>query len=226
MIQKGKFKMVFKQYIWTGCLFWSLNLVAVLKECHDSRPLGKQYNLNLKYITKNIYKVPELLKINIATMPVYLSNNSYMADTKKYRAALQKVLFPDLCLRWINPVVKHGLFTNEDISQGQLIGEYLGEIVFSDSMTNTDFAFKLPVTIDNRVLSIDAKNYGNELRFANHSDRPNVRANFIVVNGQFRLVFVAKKNIKAGQQLFINYGSDYWHTPLAVAQGRKKIKLD
>lgn len=218
--------MDFKKYILVSSLIYGLNLEAGLKECRDSKPLGKQYNLNLRYISKNIYRVPELLKINVATLPEYLTNKIFVADTKKYRVALQKGLFPDLCLRWISPVVKHGLFANEDISQDQLIGEYLGEIVFFDSMANSDFAFELPVKIANRVLSIDAKNYGNELRFANHSDHPNVRVSFIVVNGQFRLIFVAKKNIKAGQQLFINYGNGYWDTPLAVAQGRKKIKLD
>ena len=49
-------------------------------------------------------------------------------------------------------------------------------------------------------------------RFVNHSDEPNVETKFVFQGNSWHLIYVAKKEIKTGEQLFVNYGSGYWTT--------------
>lgn len=200
-------------------LGFAVNLQSVFKSCRQP-PKDISSQLNVKYTSKNIYRIPDLLKIDISKTPEYLNNQAYKINSKKYTSSLRRELFPDLCVKWINSTVRYGLFANETIAKGQMIGEYVGEIVFFDNMQNTDFSFDLPIKIDGRAISIDARVYGNELRFTNHSDHPNVATSYIVVDGKYRLIFFANSKIKAGQQLFIDYGKPYW------SGTRKKIKLE
>ncbi len=201
-------------------LVLNLNSNAIFKACvgSDFEHLGK--NAELVYIDQNIYRVPKLLKVDISKTTKYRNNHSYQNDTKKYRQALLRGVFPDLCVRFIGQHVGYGLFANEKIVKGQLIGEYVGEIVFFTSMTNTDYSFEMPIKVDGKTVSIDSRVYGNELRFTNHSDHPNVATNYIVVDGRYRLIFYAKQDILPGQQLFIDYGKAYW------TGTRKKMNLE
>ena len=62
-------------------------------------------------------------------------------------------------------------------------------------------------------LVIDAKDYGNELRFVNSnmniSPDPNVASRFCYIDGYPRIFFICIKDIKKGEEILIDYGDEY-----------------
>ncbi|CAJ0746804.1 22415_t:CDS:2, partial [Entrophospora sp. SA101] len=53
---------------------------------------------------------------------------------------------------------------------------------------------------------IDAKHFGNYMRFANHKDRQQ----YVMHNGIWHVLYLAQAHIKANEQIFVNYGPGYW----------------
>lgn len=128
------------------------------------------------------------------------------------------------------------------IERGTVIGVYAGEVYLApqNGDDNSDYAFAL--LSDLRLtkeeqrqfdpkrryhprrlysLDLDADKRGNFTRFINHSEKPNVEAQFlkIPVNrlglepSPFEIVYVAKKTIHPGEQLLVCYDGDdksYW----------------
>ncbi|MDO5288776.1 MAG: SET domain-containing protein-lysine N-methyltransferase [Pseudomonadota bacterium] len=100
-----------------------------------------------------------------------------------------------------------GVFALVDIPRGTRIIEYVGEIISWDeaqrrhphdpSDPNHTFYFHID---DDRV--IDALHGGNASRWINHSCQPNCRAD--EQNG--RIFIVARRAIKAGEELNYDYG--------------------
>ncbi|MGE3386751.1 MAG: SET domain-containing protein-lysine N-methyltransferase [Bdellovibrionales bacterium] len=61
------------------------------------------------------------------------------------------------------------------------------------------------------LYAIDAKLEGNETRFINHSSHAaNSVYIFIFHNLRWRVLVVASKTIKAGEQVLSDYGKTYW----------------
>lgn len=207
------------------CLGLGGSLFSITKYCGVKDLDNIHQKLGLQFVKESIYRVPQVLRIDAAKAVEYTTNKLYQDGTKKYKLALKKGLMPDLCIKWINKTVGYGLFANEAIQKGQLLGEYVGVIDFASNVKNTDFAFVYPLKIDGKQLSLDCRHYSNALRFANHSDQSNTNTQYIVVDGRFRLIFFARVDIKAGQQIFINYGANYWWTDDKANVGRKKLNL-
>jgi hypothetical protein len=66
---------------------------------------------------------------------------------------------------------------------------------------------------------INAKYTGNETRFINHFDRPNVQPVYVDLDGKEHVFFLARKLIKPGEQLGFNYGKAFW-------EGQKPVDLN
>lgn len=99
-----------------------------------------------------------------------------------------------------------GVYAADNIDSGKWI-ECAEVLVLSEvdttSVNNTDlkdYTFKFDDNTDCLVL-------GNG-EIYNHSDHPNVSYTLININGRFQMVFKAVSDIKAGEQLFIDYNSD------------------
>ncbi|CAN8101100.1 unnamed protein product [Discula destructiva] len=124
----------------------------------------------------------------------------------------------------------YGLFTAEDIAADEFVIEYVGELishdegvrrearrgdVFDDS-THSSYLFTL---LDYEGIWVDAAMYGNLSRYINHAsevDRVgkkrvsvNIIPQILFVNGDFRIKFKALRDIKAGEELFFNYGENF-----------------
>lgn len=96
-----------------------------------------------------------------------------------------------------------GLFAAKDIKKGTTIIEYVGKRVpasVGDTLDNK-YIFNVSSKID-----IDGSPRWNTARYINHSCRPNCEA----INRRNRIFIVAKKNIKADEELTYNYGKDYF----------------
>ena len=53
---------------------------------------------------------------------------------------------------------------------------------------------------------VDARRLSSRSKYLNHSKKPNCDVKVVVVNGDHRIRFAAKKYIKAGEELTFDYG--------------------
>ncbi|KAL0935363.1 set domain-containing protein [Colletotrichum truncatum] len=115
----------------------------------------------------------------------------------------------------------YGLFTAEDIAQDEFVIEYAGELIVADegvrrearrgeafaTEKSTSYVFSL---LDYEGIWVDAAIYGNLSRYINHAvEAANVQPSILYVNGEYRIRFSATRNIKAGEELFFNYGENF-----------------
>lgn len=96
-----------------------------------------------------------------------------------------------------------GLFTNKDIPAGKRIVEYVGPVVTTEEVDRRRGKYFFEI---DENFSIDGSPRSNIARYINHSCRPNAEA---FVTGR-RIWIWSKKNIKAGEQITINYGKTYF----------------
>jgi uncharacterized protein len=100
-----------------------------------------------------------------------------------------------------------GVYAVVDLAEGETLIEYVGEIITWDEAlrrhphdpTDPNHTFYFHIDEDH---VIDAKYGGNSSRWINHSCKPNCEAD--VEDG--RVFIRARKNIKAGEELFYDYG--------------------
>ncbi|KAF9775967.1 hypothetical protein IL306_005899 [Fusarium sp. DS 682] len=121
--------------------------------------------------------------------------------------------------------VGYGLFTIEDIAQDDFIIEYVGELITHDEgvrrearrgdvfdeESNISYVFTL---LENEGIWVDAATYGNLSRYINHASESdkrgcNITPRILYVNGEYRIKFTAMRDIKAGEELFFNYGENF-----------------
>lgn len=95
-----------------------------------------------------------------------------------------------------------GLFAAREIAKDERIVEYTGEkILRSDRARHTGkYLFTL-----NDKWTIDGKGRDNIARYANHSCRPNARTETI----RGKIWIIARKKIKAGEEITYDYGKEY-----------------
>ncbi|KAF8441441.1 hypothetical protein L210DRAFT_3663898 [Boletus edulis BED1] len=111
-----------------------------------------------------------------------------------------------------------GTFLVEAAKAGDLITEYVGEMVYEPTVEsradlathrNRCYVFGL-----NNTLSLDATYAGNLSRFIDHSDEErgtaNSQAQVQLVNGDHRIGIFAIRDMEAGSQVLMNYGSQFF----------------
>jgi len=102
-----------------------------------------------------------------------------------------------------------GLFAGEDIEWGRRVIEYQGERLSSKEVRRRQrfydsIGFTCLVQFGDGV-GLDGILGGNESRFINHSQEPNLGA---VREDKWRLVFYSLDDINQGDELTFNYGFD------------------
>lgn len=115
----------------------------------------------------------------------------------------------------------YGLFAAEDIAQDEFVIEYIGELISHDEGVRREHRRGDPFDEENKVsylftlleqegIWVDAAIYGNLSRYINHaSDTCNIMPRIMYVNHEFRIKFLAIRDIKAGDELFFNYGDNF-----------------
>ena len=96
-----------------------------------------------------------------------------------------------------------GLFAGEAIKKGEMIIEYVGNILTgeeADKKTTSQYLFEI-----NRNKTIDGTPRWNVARYANHSCAPNAESD--VKKG--RVFISAIKNIKEGEEITYDYGEEF-----------------
>lgn len=104
-----------------------------------------------------------------------------------------------------------GVFSDEEISAGELIVEYRGVLIgnavadkreqeYESAKLGSDYMFR----IDSETVC-DATHQGCVARFINASCTPNCHTQIITVNGVKRIAIYAKKDIRKGEELCYDY---------------------
>jgi hypothetical protein len=96
-----------------------------------------------------------------------------------------------------------GLFAGEDIKKGEMIVEYIGNILNkeeADKKTTSQYLFEIT-----RNKTIDGTPRWNTARYANHSCDGNAESD--VKKG--RVFVIAIKNIKEGEEITYDYGEEF-----------------
>lgn len=122
----------------------------------------------------------------------------------------------------------YGLVLMESAEPGDLILEYVGELVRSSVANIREWKYEREYTGDgiassylfrlDAIMVIDATHRGSLARFINHSCDPNCVAKTITLNGSKRIVMYAKKSIKPGEEITYDYKFPTEKDP------RKKVK--
>jgi SET domain-containing protein len=97
-----------------------------------------------------------------------------------------------------------GLFAVEAIPRGRRIIEYTGPLVSNEEVERSRGRYFFGV---NSRWSIDGSPRSNLARYINHSCRPNAEA---IISGR-RVWIWSKRNIRAGEEITYNYGTEYFN---------------
>ena len=119
------------------------------------------------------------------------------------------------------PNAGNGLFVMEDIKKGEFVARYSGEAISREECMRRSSHYRLRI---HRGLYLDAENPTHfEGRHINDGQRSRRRINVrfasdygtnVCANTGFHWIKIfATRNIKAGSELFLNYGDDFWSVP-------------
>ncbi len=119
---------------------------------------------------------------------------------------------PLLSLRWIDAEMGWGVFAEKDLSSMEFIAEYSGLVRKrrrGDEENSYCFEYLMMPGEATEYL-IDAQDQGGISRYINHSSGPNLSSSMIAHEGVSHIILYTKAKIKKGEQLFYDYGPDYW----------------
>ena len=93
--------------------------------------------------------------------------------------------------------------------------EQYNKRVFYNKYGASSYVFDVRRTLDKGTESfgfVDAQRIGNLMRFANHkgSDQNNVDVVLSNYEGQIKVMFWSKRKIKEEEEIFIDYGRDFF----------------
>lgn len=144
----------------------------------------------------------------------------YQEDTALIEFCERKDELQNYDIRYIHHLIGLGVFTRKNILKGEQIGLYCGAKITKDP---EHLSYTYRGVNDCLKLDIDARHYGNFTRFINHADSAcrydeleptlsyaNVNASAQRINGNYFIIFTAAREIKAGEQLLVDYGGLYF----------------
>ncbi|KAF9486124.1 SET domain-containing protein [Pholiota conissans] len=149
----------------------------------------------------------------------------YYYKSKCANIAIQKKNFVAIHIR--KSEYGLGAFANANIREGTCIGEYVGEVTEANrpltqlqQHVGLNYTFELVLDLKGKDIMVDSWNLGNETRYLNHNNEANCSAHTKFVNGTHMIALFAGRDIKAGEELTLDYGELYWN----AHEERKKVK--
>jgi len=107
-----------------------------------------------------------------------------------------------------SPLHGFGVFAKKDIKRGEVI-EDAPYIQITQRWKDVpsklkEYVFTDPYGKDNQFLVV----FGSGSIY-NHSDKNNCK--YEIDNTKRVMQYISKRDIKKGEEIFVNYGKDYWH---------------
>ncbi|THU97637.1 hypothetical protein K435DRAFT_58175 [Dendrothele bispora CBS 962.96] len=129
-----------------------------------------------------------------------------------------------------SPIHDWGLYAMERISRGEMVIEYVGEIIraqVADKREKTyerqgigsSYLFRI-----DEDLVVDATKKGNLGRLINHSCDPNCTAKIITINGEKKIVIYAKQDIELGDEITYDYHFPFEQDKIPCLCGSTKCR--
>jgi len=117
--------------------------------------------------------------------------------------------------------VNRGIRALCDIRQGEVLGEYTGELLPTEDLRpKDDYAFTWwspdemkggrEVDGTDKIAILSGEYLGNWTRFINQDDSQNIEFEQEAISGKMRIVVRAIKPIKFGEQVYGHYGPGYF----------------
>jgi uncharacterized protein len=162
-----------------------------------------------------------LSQINLRKSPYYIENREeFDSLARRYGVKIDRASIAPVYIRRISRTIGYGVFADQDIREGDFIGEYTGVVQISGKHTHcyqadkgyeSDYSWYYLDNLDKAPpLEINGRLEGNEMRFVNHGQVPNLLVEHTLYRGQWVLFFTAARDIKKDEQLLISYGDGYW----------------
>lgn len=163
------------------------------------------------------FDTPEFLQQKLCEAPLLMVYSpvgyGVRKEGVKYRQELSTGYVADTVIKWIDDEIGYGLFAGIDFMEGDYIGEYTGKVRQVQRLHKdlNSYCFHYPTKwFSWNYTVIDSIDQGNETRFINHSNSPNLQPRWFYDRGLMHLAFFAAKFIPKGAQLTFNYGKDFW----------------
>ncbi|KAG1737512.1 uncharacterized protein EDB91DRAFT_1237881 [Suillus paluster] len=129
-----------------------------------------------------------------------------------------------------SPIHDWGLYAMERIARGEMVIEYVGEIiraqvadkrekVYERQGIGSSYLFRI-----DEDLVVDATKKGNLGRLINHSCDPNCTAKIITINGEKKIVIYAKQDIELGDEITYDYHFPIEHDKIPCLCGSAKCR--
>ncbi len=131
----------------------------------------------------------------------------------RFRLSINQGYSADMTAVWMNPEIGYGLITNRHLEEDTFIGLYTGVVRPLDFWRSDSNAWcaRYPLSFfSSKYLAVDACREGNLMRFANHSDTPNLTAHYGVDRGLLYILIITNHWIPRGAFLTLDYGPGYW----------------
>lgn len=118
------------------------------------------------------------------------------------------------------PGAGQGAFAATRITKGSRVGEYSGQLLCQERyerLRNPAYVFEVRKKFEGRYYTfyIDAKDprRSSELRYVNGARTPAQKRKINVEAYQYKekIYYRATRTIRAGEELLIDYGDNYWH---------------
>lgn len=176
-----------------------------------------QKELHFKFLSQLAFESPQEREEIQARGLKKLRENRVAQEAQelgsRFAEKIESSYIPLVSVRFIHENVGYGLFLEETVEEGCYVGEYTGVVRKNDRRyfaPLNNYCYEYPVADDiGRSYVIDATE-GHLTRFINHSYTPNLHAKYAFANGFYHLIFLAGRNLKAGEQLTFDYGKNYW----------------
>lgn len=129
-----------------------------------------------------------------------------------------------------SPIHDWGLYAMEKISRGEMVIEYVGEVIRAQVADKREQTYERQgigssylFRIDEELV-VDATKKGNLGRLINHSCDPNCTAKIITINGEKKIVIYAKQDIEYGDEITYDYHFPFEQDKIPCLCGSAKCR--
>ena len=148
----------------------------------------------------------------IAVLPIKMQYNEMVNAFEQVQRSRRTKYIPGYAIKQSN-IQGLGLFATRDYQRNELIIEYSGEVIRRNLSSYREREYNrrgigcYMFTIDEHLI-VDATIKGAPSRYINHSCNPNCYAEILKVDKHKKVLIIAQRRIKAGEEFSYDYKFD------------------